>query len=299
MNKCLINKIRHKASKLLNFDLYVKEIVYTKSLEELSLRSMEPLVEHSSNNILVSLTTYSKRIYDVHLVVESLGRQTVKPNRIILWLDQDEFDADSIPIILKLQKKRGLEVRFCNNIKSYKKLIPSLNEFPGYDIITVDDDIIYPIDLVEKFVLESKLNPNTIIANLVHKITMDNSGRIKSYTDWNHYTTSDEASMLILPVGAGGVYYPNDCFHKDIVNQNLFMNLSPSADDLWFKVMTVKNGFKSKRVSDLRPFSDRFINISHSQEMGLHHQNVTDGLNDMQFNSILKYYDFPYSYFNC
>jgi predicted transcriptional regulator len=46
---------------------------------------------------------------------------TIKPNRIILWLSKDEFINQQIPITLQKQKKRGLEIEFCDELFSYKK----------------------------------------------------------------------------------------------------------------------------------------------------------------------------------
>ena len=77
--------------------------------------------------------------------------QTIKPNKIILWLDQTAYNTyESIPIALHRQEARGLEIRLCEDIKSYTKLVPALINFPNAVIISVDDDIIYPIDFVER-----------------------------------------------------------------------------------------------------------------------------------------------------
>ena len=56
--------------------------------------SEKPLCD---KEVIVSLTTYDKRYYDVYLTIESIMQGTVKPNRIILWL------ADEM--------KNGLEIR--------------------------------------------------------------------------------------------------------------------------------------------------------------------------------------------
>ena len=51
--------------------------------------------------IIVSLTTYNKRINTVFLTIESIFEQTVKPDKIVLWLDKNEFSIDTIPSTLK------------------------------------------------------------------------------------------------------------------------------------------------------------------------------------------------------
>ena len=55
----------------------------------LSMTSKEHGTEQNGkrkDEIVVSLTTYGNRIHEVYLTIESLLHQTVKPDRIILWL---------------------------------------------------------------------------------------------------------------------------------------------------------------------------------------------------------------------
>jgi len=105
--------------------------------------------------VIVSLTTYNARFYEVYLAIESIMQQTLKPNKIILWLAED-LKINEIPIVLKNQMKRGLEIRYCKDLLSYKKLIPSLKIFPNSIIITIDDDHMYLYDLIENFINEHK-----------------------------------------------------------------------------------------------------------------------------------------------
>ena len=57
-------------------------------------------------NIIVSLTSYPKRIGTVWLTIETLLRQSVKPDEIILWLAQEQFKSiDVLPReLIELQK---------------------------------------------------------------------------------------------------------------------------------------------------------------------------------------------------
>lgn len=289
MNK-IISKIKRVISCNFNLDKRIRENLYIQLLETSCLDNKNQLVdEKSDNKLIISLTTYSKRIHDVFLVIESIGRQTIKANRIILWLDVDEFNIKSIPMALLNQVDRGLEIKFYHNIKSYKKLIPTLLEEANYNIITIDDDIIYPIDFIDVLMKESKINPNVIIANLAHKIELDGTV-IEPYDNWDLYTEDKVASMSIFPVGAGGVYYPVGCFSDEVINEDIFMKYAPSADDIWFKVMTSISGHKSKRVSDNRNFNDRFISLSGSQDIALYHENVDEGHNNKQINSLIRHY---------
>lgn len=288
MNYNIISKIKKIIS--LNLDKKIKEQLYIQLFESSCLNNEIKLIDDmSDNNIIISLTTYSKRINDVFLVIESIGRQIVKANRIILWLDMDEFHINSLPAALLNQVERGLEIKFYHNIKSYKKLIPTLLANKNSNIITIDDDILYPIDFIDLLVRESKKYPNVIISNLAHKIELSETS-IKPYNCWDLYTKDERASMNIFPVGAGGVYYPSGCFNAEVVNEDVFMKFAPKADDIWFKLMTSISGCKSKKVSDQRGFNDRFIPLSNSQDIALYHENVEEGLNNKQINDILSHY---------
>ena len=61
--------------------------------------------------IIISMTSIPVRIDKVWIVVESLLRQTYKPDQIILWLAKDEFKDCPLPSTLKAQQKRGLQIR--------------------------------------------------------------------------------------------------------------------------------------------------------------------------------------------
>ena len=41
--------------------------------------------------LIVSLTSYPDRMYDIHYCIYSLLKQSLKPNKIILWLGEEQF----------------------------------------------------------------------------------------------------------------------------------------------------------------------------------------------------------------
>lgn len=101
--------------------------------------------------IIISLTSYPKRIGDVWITIETLLRQTVKPDMIILWLADTQFNGiESLPKKLIDLQKSGLTIRFCKDLKSHKKYFYTMQEYPEDLIILVDDDMFYPYDMIEK-----------------------------------------------------------------------------------------------------------------------------------------------------
>ncbi|MDR1592752.1 MAG: hypothetical protein LBS16_07755 [Prevotellaceae bacterium] len=240
----------------------------------------------NETNIIVSLTTYQKRIFDVCLVIESLMEQTLKPNKIVLWLSKDEFNDDNIPLVLKKQRERGLEIGYCQDVRSYTKLIPALQKYPNDLIITVDDDGIYPYDLVENLYNSYKLDKNCVHFCRGYRMQFNRKGCLRTYKKWPTNPPECERSFLAFPLGSGGVLYPPHCFHTDILREELFLQLSPTADDVWFKAMTLLNDVPCKKIA----YDVRLVGLFNNQDIALETQNVHNRKNDVQIKQVFDYY---------
>ncbi|MFI3315433.1 MAG: glycosyl transferase, partial [Rikenellaceae bacterium] len=131
----------------------------------------------SKPKLIVSLTSFPARIESVHLVVETIFRQTVKPDMIILWLSNEQFDGvDSLSDNLIKQQSRGLTIKFKDgDIRSHKKYYYVLKEFPDANIITVDDDIFYKDTLIADLLRYHKSHPDCIVSHYSKKIVTNNN----------------------------------------------------------------------------------------------------------------------------
>lgn len=282
-----------------NFDCLLNTTHRSNMLLNSSLTNEQALVVEINNNekeLIVSFTTYNKRIHDVHLVIESIAQQTVKPNRLILWLDEEEFTLETIPLILHRQIKRGLEVRFCPNYKSYKKLIPTLNLFPAANIITIDDDVLYPHDMIEILMSENKKYPKYIIGHRGHKIKFTPDKRILPYLHWDYDIRAGMAGYDIFLTGVGGVLYPPNSLSNIVLSSEVFMDLCLNADDVWFKAMSLLNDVQCKIVNDERDFFTRFLLIPNSQDIALQKTNLFD--NDLQIKAVFNHYNLENKFFD-
>ena len=112
---------------------------------------------------VVSLTTYGKRAKTVYLAIESIGRGTALPSRLILWLDELDFFKD-LPKQLRRLQARGLEVRLCENLGPHKKYYPYVESQDHFDLplVTADDDILYPPGWLKGLVNGMRRYPGTI-----------------------------------------------------------------------------------------------------------------------------------------
>ena len=245
------------------------------------------------NEVVVSLTSFGKRIYDVHLAIESIMQGTVKPNRIVLWLSEEEFKGKPLPRMLEMQKARGLQVEFCEDIRSYKKLIPSLKQFPEDCIITIDDDAIYEYDLVERLVTAHLENPNAVCACRMHKVKLAEDGKPLSYMDWDWCVECYETnSNLLFPTTGGGTLFPSGCLCQEVFNKRVFMELCPYADDVWFYAMRLMSDTPVVQVYTGKPVG-YFTELPSMNLEALSKENtdVENCRNDAQIKAVMDKYD--------
>lgn len=266
------------------------------ALMEKALNSQEPGIGKArlcDEDVVVSLTSYGRRINDVAPAIESIMQGSAKPNRIVLWLGKD-MNKKELPIALQRQRERGLEVEYCKDLGSYTKLLPSLKKFPQSTIITIDDDMIYSYDTVERLVREHKQYPNDIIANVVRKMKLRRNGRLASFRKSHCLTDCDDVSFRNMLMGVGGVLYPPCCLDPEVTNEEVFTDLCKHADDAWFYAMAVKAGTMTRKCPSHNPAGKDYLRNEDVQDTAL--KNLNDRLfgrcdNDAQLEAVFGKYD--------
>ncbi len=199
------------------------------------------------SKVIISLTSFPERMDIIHISINSLLNQTVKADKVILWLAPEQFPDKKLPdSILQLQDK-GLEIDWYHDIKSYKKLIPALLKYPDDIIITADDDIKYRETWLEQLLIAYNENPEYIHAyRCVKMYVIDNN--LTPYGSARLIKTKTEPSFTNSPTTGGGVLFPPHCFDNDVFNEETFTKLAPWSDDLWFWVMAIKNNTKTNSI---------------------------------------------------
>lgn len=237
--------------------------------------------------ITVSLTSYSERVVNVHHTIISLLNQSVRSDRLILWLAEHEYSRESLPSALLQLEQYGLEIRFCADIKSYKKLLPALEQFPEDLLVTFDDDVIYPSNQIERLLEAHQQYPTSIICHRAHKILKNKQGNPLPYNQWQLDAEQTEPSDDLMAVGIGGILYPPHCLDSEVFNQQAFMTLCPTTDDLWFKAMSLKAGTQVKVVDNPLPY-EQYLQLPHAFQNSLWQQNMLN--NDKQLKALLNAY---------
>lgn len=107
--------------------------------------------------VIVSLTTYSKRIGNIPTVLDTIFNQTMPPDFVVLNLAYEEIIPTNVQ---KYIENHSIEVNRVPDTKVYKKLIPTLKKYPEDCIISIDDDWLYPKGMIEDFMTIHTKYPN-------------------------------------------------------------------------------------------------------------------------------------------
>lgn len=248
-------------------------------------------------DIIVSLTTYGRRLEEVHLTIESIMCGEFLPNKIILCLE-DGLKGEQLTAGLKRQLKRGLEIVYYKDIRSYKKLIPTLQNHPKDIIITIDDDVFYSSHLLKNLISSYQKDKHHIYANRVHEIILDEKMMPQKYLMWNMNVTDQKYSFRFMQTGVGGVLYPPGSLASEVFNEDVFMKFCKFGDDIWFYAMGLLNGYTVHKAYTDDAKGEDYIDLVHPKEEALSVKNTNQSScrNDEQILNVFQIYKIPNIY---
>jgi len=233
--------------------------------------------------VIVSLTTIESRLNKVHITLRSVMNQLVKPEKIVLWINEN--DKNKIPKSLEILTGDLLEIKYTTHRSSHKKLLPTLELFPDKVIVTCDDDLIYENTWLEKLYQTHLKYPKDIICNKARQIAVDENNKALDYKYWGY--TDKNNFIKNLAIGEGGILYPPHSLHPQITDYELALKLAPKNDDLWFKAMALINNTIVRLAENP---AKKFIPIPGTQKISLKKINVVQNFNVDQWNDLTEYF---------
>lgn len=157
--------------------------------------------------IVVTLTSWTKRINNVKRVVESIMDNTVQPDRVYLNLSSTEFKGIPLPkdLVDYFKSDNRLIINWVPgpNTKSMKKIFPILKYLDDGDIIIdADDDILFPKDLIESRLKDFEDNDKRYCISSNTHTTVGFKGKMKvisamtlfqarMFKHWEKFVTKD------------------------------------------------------------------------------------------------------------
>jgi hypothetical protein len=198
--------------------------------------------------VIVSLTSFPAAILYAVQAINSILNGTVLPDKVILYLTFSQFGESGIPMELQELVKNNpvFEIRnYDDDIRSYRKLVPALNDFPDAVIVTIDDDVWYDKDMLRVLLRLHDKFPDAILAHRAKKIKLNAPYRKWKKYRWYHFVFKRiHSSYRNIQTGVGGVLYPPHSLKKEMIDSELFKAIAPTTDDIWFWAAAVANGTK-------------------------------------------------------
>ena len=238
-----------------------------------------------ARGLVVSLTSYPARFPTLPLTLAGLLFQTIRPDETVLWLARE--DVDKVTDEIRAFTRFGLSIRVCDDIRSFKKIIPTLEAFPDRIVVTADDDVYYWPSWLEELVAAHRAGAS-VVCHRGHLVRCA-AGRPLPYDDWEHAPERDIAGPQVFPTGVMGVLYDPRAFHPDVTRCDLFMALCPRADDVWLWWMHRLRGSRPHLLG----FGRKQIEWPGSQDSNLRSLNMHEGGNDVAIAAMIAQYGFP------
>ena len=198
-------------------------------------------------SLIVSFTSYPACIHAMPQGLESLYAQSMKPDRILLWLAEEQFpdhEADLPKALIDDAAAGKFELRWCDDLGSHKKYFYAMQEFPDDIVVIVDDDQYYHSDTI-KTLYESYLrHPIAVSALKTTLMLFDDEGEPLPYYLWltGFIGIVDNPSIQLVAVGLSGVLYPPHRLDVRVFDKEAIRNLCTrndgivARDDIWLKV---------------------------------------------------------------
>ena len=203
--------------------------------------------KYTQEQVIVSLTSFPAAIQYAIQAIRSVLNGSVLPDKVVLYLTLSQFDDCGLPPeLVKLTDNPIFEIHdYDNDIRSYRKLIPALKDFPDAVIVTIDDDAEYHKNMLRSLLRLHSRFPNAVLAHRVRHIRWDAPYREWKKYKWHHFLLKRiHDGYANLPTGVAGILYPPNSLKKEMLDIKLFTKIAPTMDDIWFWAAAVANGTK-------------------------------------------------------
>lgn len=253
--------------------------------------------EKREKKITVSITTFPGRIKKAPAAIATMLRQTMMPDKVILWLGEDVFPDRLLPKIYRKLEMAGVEIRFIKDIGVHTRWYYGIKENPDDIVIIADDDVMYKEFVIERLYNSYKRYPNCVSALSFLNMQFTDDCKLMKYEDWySPMNVKKVPSYRFMAVESGGVLYPPHILPEEAFNKEVFLKITPKQDDLWLKCMEVINGIKVA-PAQINSILHSTVIRGTQRGLALGISNMIENGNDVQMNNILeKYNDFRRDY---
>lgn len=203
--------------------------------------------------VYISLTSIFKNQNILLQTLQSIIKQSKKPDKIFLWLSEEPYMLDegfknkkitNSHLLTFINDNSIIDIKWVKNTGPYRKLLPLLKEKWDEDcvIITIDDDSIYEHNLIENL-LNDYYEQACVIGYRGFTPSFD---KLENF-DYKKRDKLQPLSIYNFLTGKGGVLYKPEFFHKThdlIFNHVIYLDTCKTQDDIWFYIVRLLNNIK-------------------------------------------------------
>lgn len=198
-----------------------------------------------SNTIILSMTTWPPRYTTTAEVMACYIQQRHKSGldekvHCVLVFSEEEacstYSRQNACKLMAAMDEMGVEVIIDKgNIRSHKKLIPTLEKYPNNPILVVDDDVIQRDAWLSTYIEDHSIYPDTIIYGQSQSRISVKDGIIHEERSIMPSSKAGKESIDLKPAsGAAGTLFPAHTFTDErFFDRELMMKVSPSSDETW------------------------------------------------------------------
>lgn len=202
--------------------------------------------------ITINLTTTSQRLSLSRIALTSLLLQSRLPDKVNIWVSKEPYLRDKgiespelIDQFLKTLPEAGknlINIRWVPNTGPYRKLIFMLREAgPDDVIVTADDDIFYGRDWLSGLLAAFKDSDGKAVAARVRAKRINFLGKKTSYLFWNLINRKKTVLDDFIVTFGGGAVLTRSMFREQDIADDSFLDVAPTADDLWYSKLLILN----------------------------------------------------------
>ena len=195
--------------------------------------------------IIVSMTTWPPRFAFAQQAMSAIVEQVKADNlqdrvHLVMVLSEDEVcyaetRSEACELICKMEKL-GVEVIYDRgNIRSHKKLIPTLEKYPNNPVLVVDDDNVQCKGWLKTFVNDyDKHSDDIIYGQSLSRVELQCDRVVEKREPFAYEQTGNVTVNMKPASGSAGTLYPAHTFtDQRFFDRELFMRLSPTSDETW------------------------------------------------------------------
>lgn len=199
-------------------------------------------------NIVISLSTTPYRINELEPFLDKLLQQKGKVSAIYLNVPY-VFKRKNVPYTIPtwLEQKQGITILRSEDYGPATKLLGTLAnaDLPSDTIIiTVDDDVYYPDNLILQLAYKAKQNPNRAIGIMGANPDYDSNGNIPYDSELGLIKIKSADALVSILQGYAGVAYRKRFFNDEIFNIKSAPPDCINSDDIYLSFYLAKNGIQ-------------------------------------------------------